>query len=105
MGGHGRLTLRTRLAGEHVTVEVEDDGPGIPEAVQARVFDPFFTTKEPGKGTGLGLATTHSIVIERHRGTIALTSAPGRTVFRVELPLSPPAEQPRPPAPEHPEHG
>jgi signal transduction histidine kinase len=93
MGGSGRLILRTRLAGERVSVEVEDDGPGIPEAVRSRVFDPFFTTKEPGKGTGLGLATTHSIVTERHHGTIALTSVPGRTVFRVELPLAPPAEQ------------
>jgi signal transduction histidine kinase len=89
MGGHGRLILRTRLTGERVIVEVEDNGPGIPLSLKQRIFDPFFTTKEPGKGTGLGLSTSHTIVTERHRGTIELESEPGRTVFSVTLPLAP----------------
>lgn len=71
-----------------VVVEVEDDGPGMPEEVRERVFDRFFTTKPPGSGTGLGLDTTQRIVVLRHRGDIAVTSEPGRTVFRVELPIS-----------------
>jgi signal transduction histidine kinase len=70
-------------------VEIEDTGPGIPEAVQPRVFDPFFTTKAPGKGTGLGLSTTHSIVTQKHKGAIRLQSRPGFTRFTVELPLEP----------------
>jgi signal transduction histidine kinase len=51
------------------------------------VFDPFFTTKAPGKGTGLGLSTTYSIITEKHHGTIALRSEPGRTCFSVRLPI------------------
>ena len=83
----GTLTLRTSRDGDHVVVEIEDDGPGVPEDVQPHLFDPFFTTKEPGKGTGLGLSTTYSIVTEKHRGTIAVDSRPGRTVITVRLPL------------------
>jgi signal transduction histidine kinase len=83
----GTVTLRTRLDGDEVVVEIEDDGPGIPEDVQPHLFDPFFTTKEPGKGTGLGLSTTYSIITEKHHGTIAVRSRPGRTVFTVRLPL------------------
>ena len=86
-GGRGLLTLRTRAGAAGVLVEVEDDGPGIPEAARARVFDPFFTTKPPGSGTGLGLHIVRNIVVDRHGGQIELESAPGRTVFRVRLPL------------------
>src|SRR5690606_40230667 len=53
-----------------VVVEVEDDGPGIPEAALPRVFDAFFTTKPPGSGTGLGLAISHKIVVVDHRGDL-----------------------------------
>ncbi len=83
----GTVTLRTRRDGQVAVVEIEDDGPGIPDGVQPHLFDPFFTTKAPGKGTGLGLSTTYSIVTEKHRGTITVTSRPGRTVFTVRLPL------------------
>jgi signal transduction histidine kinase len=68
-------------------VEIEDDGPGIPEAAKAQIFDPFFTTKEPGRGTGLGLSTSYSIVTEKHRGRISVESRPGLTRFTVRLPL------------------
>jgi PAS domain S-box-containing protein len=87
MGGRGTITIRTRRDGDRAVVEIIDDGPGIPAALQDRVFDPFFTTKEPGKGTGLGLSTTYSIVTEKHHGTITLTSVPGETCFRVCLPI------------------
>jgi signal transduction histidine kinase len=83
----GTVTLRTHRDGDAAVVEVEDDGPGIPEDVQPHLFDPFFTTKEPGKGTGLGLSTTYSIITEKHHGSIAVQSRPGRTVFTVRLPL------------------
>jgi two-component system nitrogen regulation sensor histidine kinase GlnL len=64
--------------------DVEDNGPGIPAEHQTSLFSPFFTTKP--KGTGLGLAISHRIVAE-HGGTIRFESAPGRTVFRVILPV------------------
>ncbi len=87
MGGEGTITIRTRREGHEAVVEIVDDGPGIPDAIQPHVFDPFFTTKDPGKGTGLGLSTTYSIVTEKHRGTITVRSHPGETVFVVRLPL------------------
>jgi signal transduction histidine kinase len=54
----------------------------------ARVFDPFFTTKPVGSGTGLGLSISHTVVTSRHGGTITVDSEPGRTTFRVALPLA-----------------
>jgi signal transduction histidine kinase len=88
MGGRGRLLLRTRRDGEHLVVDVGDDGPGIPEAVQPRVFDAFFTTKPAGQGSGLGLDNSARIVRKRHRGTLTFTTSPERTVFTVRLPLA-----------------
>jgi signal transduction histidine kinase len=86
MDGRGEIRLRSSLQGERVVVEVEDDGPGIPEDHQSRVFDAFFTTKPPGKGTGLGLNTVYNIVVGKHGGAIRVRSQPGKTVFTVELP-------------------
>ena len=88
LNGDGTVTIRTRAEGDNVVVEIEDDGPGIPKAIQERVFDAFFTTKPPGKGTGLGLDISYNIVTFRHKGAIALESAPGRTLFRIRLPVS-----------------
>lgn len=73
-----------------MAVEVEDDGPGIPDELLRRVFDPFVTTKPPGQGTGLGLNISHQIVTDSHGGKLTVRSAPGHTVFRVELPAQPP---------------
>ena len=97
MGGRGTLTIRVRANGAAVVVEIEDDGPGIPEDVQSHIFDSFYTTKPPGDGTGLGLYTTYRIVAQKHQGTIEVKSEPGRTLFTVTLPrdldkLEPPAD-------------
>jgi signal transduction histidine kinase len=99
MGGTGEITIRTRRQGAWVVVEIEDDGPGIPDQIQNRIFDPFFTTKEPGKGTGLGLSLSHRIITQQHKGEIRVESQPGRTRFTVKLPIelpsatAPPAER------------
>jgi signal transduction histidine kinase len=87
MDGTGTLTIRTRRIRDEVEVELEDEGPGIPDEVLPRIFDPFFTTKAPGQGTGLGLAIAQGIVAD-HGGRIEVTSRPGKgSVFRVVLPL------------------
>ncbi|HXZ75942.1 MAG TPA: ATP-binding protein, partial [Streptosporangiaceae bacterium] len=56
----------------------------------ARAFDPFFTTKPSGKGNGLGLNISHNIVVQEHKGRIGVDSKPGRTTFRVLLPITAP---------------
>ena len=88
VGDGGTIQLRTRLDGIHVVVQIEDDGPGIPDDIQDKVFDPFFTTKPVGEGTGLGLDISYGIVVDRHRGEIQVESRPGRTCFEVWLPLN-----------------
>ena len=87
MNGEGEITLRTRRDGQWVIVEIEDNGPGIPEPIQPNLFDPFFTTKPPGRGTGLGLNISHNIVVQKHKGRIDVDSQPGKTRFEVRLPL------------------
>lgn len=86
MDGHGNLKIRSQEKEDGVCVEFEDSGPGIPEDLQNRVFDAFFTTKPPGEGTGLGLHTCYSIVVNKHGGRLTLNSSPGRTCFSVWLP-------------------
>jgi two-component system NtrC family sensor kinase len=88
--GRGTLVVRSWHDAEHeaVVLEINDDGPGIPDEVQPKVFDPFFTTKEVGKGTGLGLTVAYAIVQE-HGGRIRIESRPGAGAsFFVELPVS-----------------
>jgi signal transduction histidine kinase len=70
-----------------VVVEIEDDGPGIPEENQSKIFDPFFTTKGPGEGTGLGLNISRNLVVQKHQGLISVRSVPGSTCFSVRLPI------------------
>lgn len=94
MNEKGSLTIRTAFDDGTVTVEIEDSGPGIPQELQGRIFDPFFTTKPVGRGTGLGLATAHSIVTRKHGGTIGVSSRPGCTRFTVRLPVRLPERRP-----------
>ena len=71
-----------------ILISISDNGVGIPEAIQGKIFDPFFTTKPIGKGTGLGLAICHSIIVEKHRGTIGCNSTLGQgTEFIIEIPV------------------
>jgi signal transduction histidine kinase/CheY-like chemotaxis protein len=87
--GRGTMILRTwhDVDADAVVLEVNDDGPGVPEDVQPRIFDPFFTTKEVGKGTGLGLTVAYAIVQE-HGGRITVKSQPERGAsFNVALPV------------------
>lgn len=74
--GVGRIVVRTRAVPGGSTIEVEDNGPGIPPALRSRVFEPFFTTKGPGEGTGLGLSISAHLVRE-FGGTLAVGEAPG----------------------------
>jgi len=88
MNDRGHIILSSHCAGEYVITEIWDDGPGIPEAIQARIFEPFFTTKAPGRGLGLGLDTAQRIV-RQHRGYLNVESKPGATCFQVRLPIEP----------------
>jgi two-component system, NtrC family, sensor kinase len=70
-----------------VRIQIINNGPGIPEDVQARLFDPFFTTKPVGKGTGLGLSISYQIIVEKHTGQLICESQPNQGVtFTIELP-------------------
>jgi signal transduction histidine kinase len=81
----GAITLRTREERGGTVIEVADEGPGMPPEVEQRIFEPFFTTKGEA-GTGLGLAMVYACV-QRHRGTIALRTAPGQgTTFTLWFP-------------------
>ena len=84
----GTLSIRTRRDGDWAVVEIEDDGPGIPDEIVERIFDSFFTTKPPGKGTGLGLDISYNIVASKHRGDLSVRSKPGQTVFEIRLPIN-----------------
>ncbi|MDX2212931.1 MAG: ATP-binding protein [Oculatellaceae cyanobacterium bins.114] len=87
------ITINTRLTQDQEGIEqimicIEDNGPGISEAVQKRLFDPFFTTKPVGKGTGLGLAISYQIVTERHNGELHCHSIVGQgTKFLIQIPV------------------
>ena len=83
----------THLAvGSYIRIAISDTGVGIPPEVRDKIFDPYFTTKN--KGTGLGLASSYTIV-QRHDGAITVSSVPGEgTTFEVLLPASPGLDQP-----------
>jgi len=89
LGERGTITITTQREAGGARVDVSDDGPGMAPEIRERVFDSFFTTKDVGHGIGLGLATAHRIVVDRHQGTITVDSEPGATTtFHVWLPLS-----------------
>lgn len=91
MNRQGRIAVRLRVAGDAAEIEVQDEGPGIPADVQARIFDPFYTTK--AQGTGLGLSISRRI-LEAHGGSIRFATSPKGTTFTVRLPRRRPGGAP-----------
>jgi signal transduction histidine kinase len=89
VGDGGTVEVSARQQGDSVVVRVVDNGPGIAPEIRERIFEPFFTTRPAGDGTGLGLAITRSLV-DQHEGEIDVESVPGRTEFRVTLPVGRP---------------
>ncbi len=86
----GTLKVRTRYDSTRraVMVEIEDDGPGIPDDILGRIFEPFFSTKRPGRGTGLGLSVSYHIINE-HQGHIAVARCqPHGTIFTIAFPVT-----------------
>jgi len=83
-----RFILRVYRKTDKVMVEIEDNGPGMPEQVRRRVLEPFFTTKPVGKGTGLGLSVSYFIVTDLHKGSMEVLSEEGKwTRFVIGLPV------------------
>jgi len=86
-----RINIRVTSAGDHLHIEIEDNGPGMPPEVQRRVFEPFYTTKPPGVGTGLGLSVSYFIITKGHGGRMSVSSHPGQgTLFSIDLPAEEP---------------
>ena len=87
-GRKGKITITTRPDGDHVLVEVRDDGGGVPESIRAKIFDPFFTTKEVGRGTGQGLAISRDVIVKKHGGSLKCEVEDGvGSTFTIRLPL------------------
>ena len=87
-GTKGRITVSTSRNGDWVEIRVKDTGTGIPDQVQSSVFNPFFTTKAVGRGTGQGLAIAHSVIVQKHGGTISFETVQGQgTTFEVRIPI------------------
>ncbi|MGK7892164.1 MAG: ATP-binding protein, partial [Xenococcus sp. (in: cyanobacteria)] len=87
MGDRGKLNIAVTEQNNGVLVQITDSGSGIPAEIKDKIFIPFFTTKPAGEGTGLGLDIV-SKIIDKHRGTIEVTSEPGNTVFSIWLAVS-----------------
>lgn len=86
-GDSPKIVIRTCEKNGLLRVEIEDNGPGIPDEIKNRLTEPFFTTKPMGKGSGLGLDVVRRIIENRHQGSLMMESVPGRTCFSVLLPL------------------
>jgi len=85
--GKGEIVVKTSHTPKNIIVEISDTGKGVPKEIQDKIFDPFFTTKAPGKGIGLGLAISYSI-IKRFDGEIRVKSGKDRgAIFTIILPL------------------
>ena len=85
----GRIAISTCCDGRWVEIRIADTGSGIPPEIRSKLFDPFFTTKEIGKGTGQGLAIAHSVIVDKHGGSITFETEIGKgTTFIVRLPVT-----------------
>ena len=90
----GKLTVTSRVDGDHVVVSIGDTGGGIPPEIQPRIFDPFFTTKAIGRGTGQGLAIARVIVVDHHGGSLSFDSVANQgTTFVIRIPISGPTQR------------
>jgi two-component system NtrC family sensor kinase len=88
IAGPGRIAIATEVGQGGYIIQIDDSGPGVPDALQERVFEPFFTTKDIGAGTGLGLAIAYTVV-QAHKGTITVgRSALGGASFRIVVPMA-----------------
>ncbi|MEG4516717.1 MULTISPECIES: GAF domain-containing protein [unclassified Microcoleus] len=84
----GIIRIRTEVEGTLAVIRIADNGAGITDKVKQRIFDPFYTTKRIGSGTGMGLAISHSIIVEKHKGEIKCLSVVGKgTEFIIEIPI------------------
>ena len=84
----GEIKIRLSVEGDEAVIRVGDNGCGVPPENLSKLYDPFFTTKEVGRGTGQGLAISHSIVVDKHDGEIGVSSDVGvGTEFTVRLPI------------------
>ncbi|MEX2594475.1 MAG: 7TM diverse intracellular signaling domain-containing protein [Anditalea sp.] len=82
-----QINIRTFHQEDHIRIEIQDNGPGMPDHVKEKIFEPFFTTKEVGKGTGLGLSIVYT-VIENHKGRLEVdTKFKEGTIFVIILPV------------------
>jgi len=79
-----KLTVRSHQNETTVIIEIEDNGPGIPEEMKDKILQPFFTTKKGTQGTGLGLSITNDI-IKAHGGSLDIESTEGKTIFSITL--------------------
>jgi len=85
----GEIKISTALVGDAAVIRISDNGCGVPVENLSKLYDPFFTTKEVGRGTGQGLAITHSILVDKHGGDISVQSSVGvGTEFTLRLPVS-----------------
>ena len=82
----GRIVIETANVGQVVMLSVSDTGSGMDDETRARLFEPYFTTKEPGRGTGLGLATVHDIVTQFGGQISVLSDAGSGSTFKIYLP-------------------
>jgi PAS domain S-box-containing protein len=87
-GALGSIAIRTLREDGCAVIRIGDSGCGIPEAIRHKIFDPFFTTKAVGKGSGQGLAISHSVVVDKHGGALSVESEVGKgSTFIIRLPL------------------
>ncbi len=85
----GTITINTKLNKDNAEIRISDTGTGIKEEVRSHIFEPFFTTKGVGKGTGQGLSIAYAVIVDKHKGSVAVESDIGKgTTFIITLPIA-----------------